>query len=65
MRIWRSILAAAIAAPLAIGAITSLAGSARAETQGIVAVASGLQVSGKSQRGKVHSNAPALFGASS
>ena len=39
MRIWRSILAAAIAAPLAIGAVTSLAGSARAETQGIVAVA--------------------------
>ena len=39
MNMWRSILAAAIAAPLAIGAFAGIAGTARAETQGIVAVA--------------------------
>jgi peptidyl-prolyl cis-trans isomerase SurA len=39
MKMWRSILAAAIAAPLAICAVAGYAGSVRAETQGIVAVA--------------------------
>jgi peptidyl-prolyl cis-trans isomerase SurA len=39
MSIWRSILAAVIAAPLAMIAVPGAAGSAWAETQGIVAVA--------------------------
>ena len=39
MTMWRSILAAAIAAPLAIAAVAAVPGTARAETQGIVAVA--------------------------
>jgi peptidyl-prolyl cis-trans isomerase SurA len=39
MNMWRSILAAAIAAPLAFGMVAGVAAPARAETQGIVAVA--------------------------
>jgi peptidyl-prolyl cis-trans isomerase SurA len=39
MAMWRSIVAAAIAAPLAMGAAAGISGAAWAETQGIVAVA--------------------------
>jgi peptidyl-prolyl cis-trans isomerase SurA len=39
MNIWRGVLAAAIAAPLAFGLAGAPSGSARAETQGIVAIA--------------------------
>lgn len=39
MKIWKSILAAAIAVPLACGAISGVAQPARAEVQGIVAIA--------------------------
>ena len=39
MNMWRSILAAAVAAPLAFGAVAGMSGTARAETQGIVAIA--------------------------
>ena len=39
MKIWRSIAAAAIAVPLAYGAITGVMPAARAETLGIVAIA--------------------------
>lgn len=39
MNMWRSILAAAVAAPLVFGAAAGMSGAAQAETQGIVAIA--------------------------